>query len=178
MKSPASSWGLVMTAILFFAQPVDADDEGIEYKIKAGYIYNFTKFISWPTDHSETFNLCLLGYDPFGPVLDSIETRFAKNRPIKVFRIAALNDEPQCHILFINPADEYSKEPLFIEGFKNTLTIGEIDGFAEQGGMIGFINSDGKIKLQINLDALNEGGLKVSAKLLEVAEIIKAGSHD
>jgi len=56
--------------------------------------------------------------------------------------------------------------------------VGESGEFIEQGGMIGFVNKEGKIKLQINLKTINQSGLKVSAKLLEVADVVKGVKND
>lgn len=172
MKIVTSIREVLKIALIFFSQLLSADDSGVEYKIKAGYIYNFTKFISWPEDNAATFNLCLLGEDPFGALIDPIEKRFAQGRPIKVFRLDELDNGHQCHILYIGTADFSIKNPLINQGVYKTLTVSENTEFAAQGGMIGFVIRDGKIKLQINLDALKQGGLKASAKLLEVAEII------
>ena len=159
-----------------------ADDSYVEYKIKAGYLYNFTKFITWPEDKSETFNLCILGEDPFGELIDPIEKRTAFGRPIKIFRFDSLNKEQYCHMLFIsssikdNPA--INGRSVIRDIDKKTLTIGESEQFSAQGGMIGFVNRQGKIKLQINLKTLQQSGLKVSAKLLEVAEIVEGENND
>ena len=57
---------------LLFSQLLYADDSSVEYKIKAGYLYNFTKFITWSADNAETFNLCILGDDPFGELINPI----------------------------------------------------------------------------------------------------------
>jgi hypothetical protein len=172
MKILTPLWGLLNIALLFFSQQLFADAAGLEYKVKAGYIYNFTKFITWPEDDAATFNLCILGKDPFGNLIDPIEKRVAQGRPIKVFRFDELNTGHQCHILYISTADFSIKNlPINYGAFK-TLTVSENDKFAPQGGMIGFVNRDGKIRLQINLDAIKRGGLKISAKLLEVSEII------
>lgn len=168
-------WTIFSFACLLVAQPAYAEEASVEYKIKAGYLYNFTKFIIWPEDKSPTFNLCILGADPFGRLIDPIEQRTASNRPIKLFRIAdiaffAVDKSPHCHILFAGALTDLPK--VLPEA---TLTVGESDGFAQHGGIIGFVNKDGRIKLQINLAAVKQSGLKVSAKLLEVAEIIAEG---
>ncbi len=162
---------------LLFSQPLCAEDESVEYKIKAGYLYNFTKFISWPEDSYQTFNLCILGTDPFGSLIDPIEQRSVSGRPIKLVRLS--NSRPfsdgalsYCHILFVGALAK--NPPSFQE---KTLTVGESPNFAQHGGMIGFINRDGRIKLQINLTAVKQSGLKVSAKLLEVADIIDGGKQ-
>ena len=44
--------------------------------------------------------------------------------------------------------------------------------------MIGFVNRQGKIKLQINLKMLQQSDLKISAKLLEVAELVGGENND
>ena len=163
------------------SQQVIADDANIEYKVKAGYVYNFTKFITWPEDNSETFNLCIVGKDPFGDLIDPIEKRTAFGRPIKLFRMDSLNKKQHCHILFISASIKDKvllKGMLIIDNTHTSLTVGESEEFAAQGGMIGFVNRLGKIKLQINLKALQQSGLKISAKLLEVAELIDGESND
>jgi YfiR/HmsC-like len=174
MKHICVLWTL---GCLLFSQLLCADDTSVEYKIKAGYLYNFTKFITWPVDNSETFNLCILGDDPFGELIDPIEQRLAFGRPIKLFRfdsLRSIDNEPHCHILFVSP----SIKNLLPRYFDNTLVVGESGEFIEQGGMIGFVNKQGKIKLQINLKTINRSGLKISAKLLEVADVVKGANNE
>ena len=170
-------WILLAVSGLLFAPPLFAGD--VEYKVKAGYLYNFTKFITWPKDGSSTFNLCILGADPFGALLDPIEQRTAFAKPIKLFRLedigalARTSKSNVCHILFISSA--LGSVP--VQQSKNVLTVGESEGFARNGGMIGFITENSRIKLQINWRAFKNSDLKVSAKLLEVADII-GDEHD
>lgn len=172
---------LVITAFscLLFLQPLYA--EPVEYKIKAGYLYNFTKFITWPEDKSATFNLCILGDDPFGVLIDPIEQRRAFDKPIKLFRLEnsyellVISKTSPCHILFVSssvltlPSNHQAK---------NVLVVGESENFARNGGMVGFVNENSRIKLQINRKAFQESELKVSAKLMEVSELIDGDNHD
>ncbi len=58
------------------------------------------------------------------------------------------------------------------------LLVGSGEEFTAAGGIVGFINRNGRIKLQINLQAIKQTGLKISAKLLEIAELIKDENHD
>jgi len=60
----------------------------------------------------------------------------------------------------------------------NTLVVGEGGRFVAQGGMIGFVIKLGKIKLQINLKPIKQSGLKISAKLLEVADVVKGDNNE
>jgi hypothetical protein len=187
MKYICVLWTLVC---LLFSPLLYADDSSVEYKIKAGYLYNFTKFVTWPADNSATFNLCILGEDPFGELIDPIEQRSAFGRPIKLFRFDSLdalkraNNELHCHIIFVGSSigsvrnNIIGNGALVIRDIDKTLTVGEGNDFAMQGGMIGFVNREGKIKLQINLKRIKQSALKVSAKLLEVAEIVEGGNND
>jgi hypothetical protein len=140
-----------------------------EFKIKAGYLYNFTKFITWSDTNSESFNLCIVGNDPFGELIDPIEQRTAFNLPIKLFRLTAITKEQHCHIVYLGAG----MNPRSAGGnVKNILVVGEESAFVTQGGMIAFVKKDDKIKLQINLKPLQQSGLKISAKLLEVSEVV------
>lgn len=140
-----------------------------EYKIKVGYLFNFTKFITWSETNTETFNICILGNDPFGEIIDPIEQRTAFNLPIKLFRLTALDKNLHCHILYIGTGVNTKS---VTAGAKNTLTVGEDATFISQGGMIAFVTQQDKIKLHINLKLLQQSGLKISAKLLEVSDVI------
>ena len=176
MKHVCVLWTL---GCLLFSQLICADDSSVEYKVKAGYLYNFTKFITWPVDNAETFNLCILGKDPFVELIDPIEQRSVMGRPIKVFRfdsLGSIDHEPHCHILFISSSIKNTSA--LVRNFDDTLVVGESGEFIEQGGMIGFVNKQGKIKLQINLQTINQNGLKISAKLLEVADFVKGVSNE
>jgi hypothetical protein len=163
---------------LLFSPAICAENSSVEYKIKAGYLYNFTKFVTWSDVNSETFNVCIWGEDPFGELIDPIEQRSAFGKPIKLFRfdsLKSLEKELHCHILYVSSS---VKDKVSGQDFDNTLVVGESEEFIEQGGMIGFVNKQGKIKLQINLKTIKQSGLKVSAKLLEVAELVKGDNND
>jgi hypothetical protein len=67
---------------------------------------------------------------------------------------------------------------LVIQDINKTLTVGESNGFAMQGGMIDFVNREGKIKLQLNLKKSKQSDLKISAKFIEVAEIVEGDNCD
>lgn len=190
MTTVSLLWALLGLVCFLFSHLLYAESSSVEYKIKAGYLYNFTKFVTWPEDNSDTFNICILGDDPFGDLLTPIEKRTAFGRPIKLIRLPNLTalkngagDNPNklqnCHILFSGSSVNHHipKNMRALQVIDSTLTVGEGEAFAAQGGMIGFVNRQDKIKLQINLAAIKHSGLKVSAKLLEVAELVE-GSHD
>ncbi len=170
---------------LFFSGYSLASNSNIEYKIKAGYLYNFTKFITWPEDELESFNICIVGKDPFGRIIAPIEKRSVENKPIRLYRFKSITEAKHCHILYLGGVKqkwEKSNFPLTgvltVGSIKNFLTVSESKQFTQAGGMISFFLKQGKVKLHINLHVLRKSGLKVSAKLLEVAEIYQGESDD
>jgi hypothetical protein len=147
----------------------------VEYKIKAAYLYNFTKFVTWPELQSETFNLCILGKDPFGSLLDSLESRTALGLPIRLIRLQHFDKSKQCHLLFLGSAT--SKDVRKLIASSGILTVSEKYHFSNHGCMIGFIVKAGKVKLIINLGRLRQAGLEVNAKLLEIAEVVEGNGN-
>lgn len=176
---------LILIPLLFFSNTSFPQQGSIEYKIKAGYIYNFTKFISWPENESATFDLCILGTDPFGSILDSIEKRAVKNKPIRLYRFQSIDEAKHCQIVYFSDAilkwgelDSLLPGVLTIYSVNKTLEVSESKQFTQAGGMIAFFLRDGKVKLHINLQVLRKSGLEISAKLLEVAEVNEGGPDD
>ncbi|WP_419585027.1 YfiR family protein [Thiolapillus sp.] len=169
----------IMALLLLLPGLSMAGQASVEQKIKAAYLYNFTKFIAWPGDDSETFNLCLLGEDAVARLLAPLEKKTAMGLPIHLQHLQRPEQAGSCHILYLAAADgAWNTDNLALQGVltissgSSALTVSGEEGFARQGGMIGFVVRKGKVRLQINLQALKNSGLKVSAKLLEVAEII------
>jgi hypothetical protein len=161
---------------------VSSEIEQLEYKIKAGYLYNFTKFINWPTLNGKTFNFCYFSNDAFSEIIKPIEKKRAFSRPILAVRLdeaALLNSTqliPNCQLLYLQ--DELINLVLLQKALSyfsahGTLLVGETETFLANGGMIRFAQKAGKIKLQINLALINKSSLTISAKLLEIAELIK-----
>jgi len=147
-----------------------------EYQIKAAFIYNFIKFIEWPNQKAfDTFNICILGKDPFGEAIDILKGKRVKGWKIKILRMNSLEKAESCQVIFISPSEASSlKEILSFFKNKPILTISEIPGFIEKGGIINFIIINNKIRFEINDKVAREGGLKISSKLLRLArKVIK-----
>lgn len=150
----------------------------LESQVKAAYIYNFTKFVYWDKRKGDTtispIVICVLGHDPVGNLLKDFSENQGSSRTITVKQsenaTTALSD---CHLIFIGVSEKQQLPAIFqqLRG-SHVLTVSDIRGFARQGGMIGFFIEDGRVRIEIDLNAVNDGGLKVSAKLLEIARIV------
>jgi len=155
-----------------------ASERNLEYKVKAAYLYNFTKFINWPDDvlpgsNEKPLNICILGRDPFGHAIDLLSNKTAQGHNVFVKYIKKVNTRFQCHVVFISKSEEARIEEI-LNGLSNrkVLTVSDIDKFAVKGGAISLNVFNGKVSFNINLQATKNADLRVSAKLLELAKMV------
>lgn len=149
------------------------------YAIKAGFIYNFTRFIKWPTqsEKSNEYNICVIGDNPFGSILDRLEkkNRF-KERPLKIQLDVSQDSLRGCHILFISFSERFDVESI-VEKVKglNILTVGDTEGYAQRGIDINFLVVKNKVRFEISKQCLDNKGFKVSSELFDLATIVHGG---
>lgn len=149
-----------------------------EAQIKAGFVFNFTKFIEWPTDaFADPESPIVLGVLGDSPITDLlIETAAGKTvngRAVTIRRFNEGQDPRTCHILFVS-SSEQKRALQILEKVKGSsvLTVSETSGFAQAGGMINFFVEGNKVRLEINLDAAGQARLKISAKVIAVARLV------
>jgi hypothetical protein len=170
------NWLIIYLSILASGSYAASDIK--EYQVKALFLYHFTHFITWPdvafADRTAPFQLCLLGYDPFGEILDiTVNAQKVATHPIQIKRISQLDDLTHCHIAFIHASEEAQLSAIFnLIRHQPILTVSDLEDFVKQGGMIQFIQRDHKIKMGINLQAIRSAKLKARAQLLNLSEII------
>ena len=148
-----------------------------EYVVKAAFLYNFAKFVKWPeatfpvTD--KTISICILGKDPFGPALNTIEDKFLKGKKVVIRHVETLDQDEDCRIVFIsNSEHEHFPQILDTLKYSNVLTVGDTDGFTKLGGILNFVLVEGKVRFEINVTAAEQAGLKISSQLLKLADSI------
>jgi hypothetical protein len=167
---------LVLVAGLSGARSGNA--ASLEYKVKAAFLYNFTKFVEWPPQAfagpAAPYALCVLGSDPFAEDLDlAAADKTVQGRPITIRRLSDLKGTAGCHILFVSLSERGKLATVFAAlGAAPTLTVGEADDFTRAGGCVRLFVEDNRVRLEINLQAADRARLKVSAKLLSVARVV------
>ena len=168
---------LLALLLLLPMEPPPAMAVSSEYKLKAALIYKLTRFVEWPRENRTggSFGICILGRDDFGSALDALESRKVDGLPIRIRRLVQSDAvDSSCQILFVSE----SKRPLLprilasLKG-RPILTIGDLDGFAEKGGMIEFVRGRQRIGFRINLQQADRAGLKIAAPLLELSTIVE-----
>jgi len=163
--------GGAIAATAQLAVTVAAQAVPLEYRVKAAYLLNFTRFVEWPRASlavSDPFTICVAGTNPFGLALSATllgETVAGRTLASRVVSDAAAT---RCQVLFIPhsvPAAAYLRA---VRGTP-VLTVGEAEDFLEQGGAINFVLEEGKVRFDVNPDAVSRNQLTMSSRLLRLA---------
>lgn len=144
-----------------------------ESQVEAAYLYNFGKFVRWQDQSTNTasIKICVLGKDPFGNVLDStVAGESIDGRKILVKRIVKIQDAATCNILYISSSEE-SRLGFILSSVQHfaPLTVSDIPNFVERGGIIQFVQQQGRIRFEVNLLAAEQSHVSLSSELLKVA---------
>lgn len=187
----------VLLGLFLAAAPLTyaKDSSYKEYDIKAAFIYNFMKFVSWPDDpkkgdeekdvnSDEPIVIGVIGRNPFGKSMDAILKKKIKGREIVLLELMGYDkgyDEKkkeywqaeeleECRLLFVSSSEKkYAEKILAMVDGKDILTVSETDKFLDRGGIINFVEHKNKIRFEINITAAKRADLKVRSQLLRLA---------
>ena len=156
----------------------EANPQANPTELKAVFLFNFAQFVEWPAgafpNADAPLVIGVLGADPFGKTLDDVlRNERARNRRLALERYKRLTEIEQCHVLYISKSEQAHMDEI-LNAFRNkpVLTVAETQDFARDGGIIQLI-TDRKVRLRINLKAAKAAGLTISAKMLQLAEVIQ-----
>lgn len=145
-----------------------------EYTLKAAFIYNFATFTEWPGRNAETLDLCILGSNPFGDALKTIEGKLVGNARL-VTRHVTVSDSTlrNCQIMFISTSEK-DRLPGILDLAReySILSVADFQNAARQGVMIELAMEQKKITFEINLEAAKRARLNLSSKLLRLAKTV------
>ncbi len=187
MRRPLAAAAVLLAAALAglladsaaFAAPAPGSrppEKEAEYRLKAAFLFNFAKFVEWPAAAfpEPRLNLCVLGEDPFGRLLDElVANEKIDGRPIAIERGTHLVELKNCHILFVSRSEK-GRQKEIVEALHDdaVLTVGDSEGFLADGGMISFFLDANRVRFEIGRAAVDRAPLKVSSKLLRVARVV------
>ncbi len=172
-------WFLGLAGLLSLVPPSSAEVTP-EFIVKAAYLTKFVPFIQWPDNAfagaGAPVTICILGDDPFGMALDRAANAPGNGaRPLRVRRIAVTDTADvgalaSCQIAYVS-------DPLVgldvLDGVKNKPVVTVTDSGMRQHGIISFANVDNHVRFDIDNDAAEQSGLRISSKLLELARSVK-----
>lgn len=166
-------WRAVLVAFALSLCGIGRADSVAEDSVKAGFVYNFAKFVSWPAWTAEAstvpLKICTLG-----PVLSGkialLDGRTAQRRDIEVIPAATPPQWQTCDILYLGPADASRlDEILAAVASAPVLTVSDLPAFVRSGGIIGLKVVDSRVAFDVNLAAARRAGLSISSQILNLA---------
>ena len=159
----------------------DRLQETLENDVKAAFLYNFTKFVEWPQSGgrgNEPFRICVLADPVFVRTVDRIiEGESIQGRRLVRTEPQTVDDARACNILYVGRSEaERGARMMSAVRQLPVLTVGDTPKFVDQGGAIGFVLENDRVRFDVSAPAVDRAGLKVSSKLLRVARNVKDNS--
>jgi len=149
-----------------------------ELLVKAAFLVKFPLFVEWPgpgIDPQESLVVGFLGNDPLCRILMQERAMFSFNsRPVEFRPLTDLKQVSGCHVVYVAGTARHRLSEMITELARQearALTVGDFEEFTQEGGMINFVKRDGKVRFEVNLEAVQSSGLKLSPKLLQVSVI-------
>ncbi|HUI79067.1 MAG TPA: YfiR family protein [Bryobacteraceae bacterium] len=149
-----------------------------EYPLKAAFILNIAKFVEWPVDvfqgPKDPIVLCVLGANPFGDALEqATRGRTADDRSFAIRHVSEVRQAAGCHILFVSVSEHKRLHTVLDEiPSSGILTVGDTDDFTKEGGVVNLRLEGDKIRIRVNVQAATREKIRISAKLLSLAQIV------
>jgi len=143
-----------------------------EYALKAAFIYNFARFTNWGDRPDKALNLCVLGRDPFGSALDTIDNKEVGQLHIVVKRLRDVDKAFHgCQIVFIadSEMDNFLLQPERIRLAGGVMTIADQEGAARRGVTVELTTADQRVGFEFNQASATQAKVEVSSKLLRLA---------
>lgn len=172
-RCAAAAAALAMVVTPSLAVPAQ---EANEQQLKVAFIYNFAKFTTWPdsvfADAKAPVTLCVVGKHDFGNAFEGVEGKSVGGRAVVVKYLTSYKSKDQCQVVYI-AASEKARLAKIVDTGKEThaLTVSDTDGFVDGGGIINMVRGrNDRISFEINARVAGESGLKLSSKLLNLAE--------
>jgi hypothetical protein len=154
-----------------------------ESQLKAAFMVNFPKYVDWPqsafVETNSPIVVAIFGEADFEEELGKMITgRSVGGRALVFRKVATENEIAGCHVLFIGDSERRRiAELMGILKRASVLTVGDSDDFLDLGGVIKLVRRARKVRLEVNVSAASQVQLKISSKLLGVADVVKGKSE-
>jgi hypothetical protein len=165
---------LATVALLVLTRAVAVAQDVTEPALKAAFIYNFAKFTEWPDAIAapEPFVMCVLGDAAVGDALErAVLGRVLAGHRIVTARVAAGGPKQVCHVLYVSGVSA-AQAGQAVSELRDVpvLTISDVEGFMEVGGIAQFFFEHGQLRFRIHLESARRARLQISSRLLIMAK--------
>ena len=144
-----------------------------EYQVKAAFVYNFIKFVAWPSGEPSAdgvMRLCILGELPDAAPFDVLQGKDVMGKRVHLVHLSEPQEARSCQVLFLSSSLS-GRLPETLELVKGlpVLTVGDTDGYAKRGVMINMYLENRRVRFEINAEMAGLAGLRINTKLLSLA---------
>ncbi len=139
------------------------------------------------TSRDRAIVIGIVGKDPFGSIMKPVLERSVENHKLtakyfkgfsdpnlrekKVTVHPQIEDIKKCDVLFVAASEQaYMEAILGPIKTERMLTLGEMPGFLEKGGIINFVTEGNKVRFEVNVIAAKRANLTLRSKLLRLAK--------
>ncbi|VXB11236.1 YfiR family protein [Massilia sp. 9I] len=165
------------------APPAAADAGGaqaLERRVKAAFLYKFLGYAEFPpqafADPAGPLTIAVIGSDDMAAELARIAAgRAIAGRPISVRPLREHEPVPAVHLLFVAGSDGERAARVLRGAPAAYLTVTECDGGLRYGSVINFRIVDERVRFDVSLDAAEKKNVKLSSRLLTVANRVQKG---
>ena len=145
-----------------------------EYRVKAGFLYNFITFTEWPARVGSPLTLCVYGENPFGDELDALRGKTVSGRSLAIRSVDNLDELKVCRVVFVaNSAINSLPRILDALQGESVLIVTDTRGALDSGAGINMELRQNKIAFEVNLSAIRRAQLNLSSKLLRLASEVR-----
>jgi hypothetical protein len=156
--------GLVWRGTTLEAGPVS------DSQVKAAFLFNFAKFVSWPAPGEGPLVVGIAGDDAFAQIVtQTVRGRSVNGRELQTRRLADGDDPSGCQVVFVGVMRPHDAADWLRRVRGPVLTVGETVQFLRDGGMVRFYIENKNVRFQINQKNAEAAGLKISSQLLTLA---------
>jgi hypothetical protein len=168
-------WGLVLLLALMGAVVADTLEE---YSAKAALAFNFARYTDWPEStlarSPDTLHFCVAGDLALIEAFQALSGKRIGERHVRVNELGARDNAGTCDLIFIDHRDRRRIAHLLSQvRDRPVLTIGEVPGFADYGGIINLYRSEGRFRFEVSPAAARRANLAISSRLLRLARIVE-----
>jgi hypothetical protein len=152
----------------------EAGAQPSETAVKAAFLPRFARYVSWPAPAlpgaGAPFQLCILGRDPFGPLLDqAASSELIDGHAVTVRRVPSADRAAGCQLAFVEGGSpQETARMLLALRSQAVLTITDARA-GPQRGMIHFTVVGGRVRFFIDDAEAAVRGISISSRLLALA---------
>lgn len=136
--------------------------------------FNFAKYADWPgEEHAESIDLCYFT-DAFKNSFSELHDKAIFDKPVSTRQIRDVEQTSRCHLVYIDRSERDILQRLFVYlRDKPVLTVSDVAGFVDDGGMIEIVRVNNKFRFKVNMSRMESSNLKMSSQVLKLAVEVK-----